>query len=48
VLTNEQLKDAKKFEDEKNCEENEIITILLINLHVYEKLNCLINEYRIQ
>jgi nitrate reductase NapE component len=23
---------------------NEIITILFINLHVYEKLNCLMND----
>jgi hypothetical protein len=34
----------KSLNMKKIAKKNEIITILFINLHVYEKLNCLMNN----
>jgi hypothetical protein len=44
MLTNEQLQDAKKYENERIIKKSEIITILFINLHVYEEFNCLMSD----
>jgi hypothetical protein len=44
MLTNEQLKNAKKLKMKKIAKKNEIITILFINLRVYEEFNCLMND----
>jgi oligoribonuclease NrnB/cAMP/cGMP phosphodiesterase (DHH superfamily) len=35
----------KSLKMKKIAKRSEIITILFINLHVYEKLNCLINDW---